>query len=132
MNVNDEELQDDLVNGRTPYADPMDIKAYRKILRALEKNPGFELRPGFAEKTVARLVAQQQANRSRDYFWFGAGIFFLIASAIATVLFTGFTLNFGFLNVMSDYKGLAIFGVLFIGLLNWLDKRLVIRKHARL
>lgn len=132
MNVNDEELQDDLVNGRTPYADPMDIKAYKKVFRVLEKSPGFELRPGFAEKTVARLVAQQQANPSRDYFWFGAGMFFLIASAIATVLFTGFTLNFGFLNVMSDYKGLAIFGVLFIGLLNWLDKRLVIRTHAGL
>lgn len=132
MKVNDEQLQDDLVNGRPPDADPMDIKTYKRVFRALEKNPGFELRPGFAEKTVARLVAQQQANGSRDYFWFGAGVFFLIASAIATVLLTGFTLNFGFLNVMADYKGLAIFGILFIGLLNWLDKRLIIRKHAGL
>src|SRR5688500_15140580 len=132
MNVNDEELQNELVNGRTPEADSMDIRAYKKVFRALEKSPGFALQPGFAEKTVARLVAQQQAKPSRDYFWFGAGIFFLIASAIATVLFTGFTLNFGFLNVMADYKGLAIFGILFVVFLNWLDKRLVVRKHAGL
>ena len=130
MKANDEALQNEFVNGRTPNADPMEIKAYQQVFRALEKKRTFELRPGFAERTAARLVAQQEASRSRDYFWFGAGIFFLIVAAIGTVLFTGFTLNFGFLNVMADYKGLAIFGILFIVFLNWLDKRLVIRKPA--
>lgn len=49
----------------------------------------------------------------------------------ATFLFLKFRLDFGFLNGMADYKGLALFGLVFIVFLNWLDKKLVRGKQFR-
>lgn len=130
MNANDEELQRDLENGRTPKGDDLDVRAYREVFQALKKEPGYNVSPDFAGKVVARIVAQHKANQARDYFWFGAGIFFLILSSVGTVLFVGFSLDFGFLSAMADYKGLAVFGVLFIVFLNQVDKWLVKGKQA--
>lgn len=125
MNADEERVQKDIESGRTPNGDGLEVKSYQEVFRALSKEPDYHVSPGFAEKVVARITAKQQANQSRDYWWFGAGIFFLVLAAIATVMFVGFTPDFGFLTVMSDYKGLAVFGVVFIVFLNWLDKRLI-------
>ena len=125
MSADEERIQKDIESGRTPNGDGLDVKSYQEVFRALAKEPNYNVSPSFAEKVVARVAARQQANQSRDYLWFGAGIFFLVLTAIATVMFVGFTPDFGFLTVMSDYKGLAVFGVVFIVFLNWLDKRLI-------
>lgn len=129
MSAYDEELQENVENSSVPKGDPMDVKAYQEVFRALKRDPGFELSDSFAEKVMARVISRQRESQARDYFWFGAGIFFLILSAVGTLLFTGFKLDFGFMNVMSDYKGLAIFAIAFITLLNWFDKKIVRRKQ---
>ena len=122
-------MQKNLESGETPQGDGLDIKAYEQVFRALKKEPAYQLSSRFAETVVAKVILKEHGRDSKDYFWFGAGIFFLLMAFIGTVLFTGFRLDFGFLSVMSDYSGLAIFGILFVLFLNWLDRRLVRRKH---
>ena len=125
MNDFEEELQKNIEKGRIPLGDDLDVRAYQEVFRALNKDPGYQLSSGFAEKVIWKVNEKQNRSLSRDYLWFFSGLlFFLLASAI-TLMFTNFRLDFGFLNVMSDYKGLAFFGVTFILFLNWLDKRLV-------
>ena len=130
MNLHEEEMQNQLENGRLPEGDNLDVRAYQEVFRALKKDPGYSLTSRFAERVAARIVARRQSMNSRDYFWFAAGISLLLLTSIATILMTGFRFNFGFLNAMSDYKGLVAFGIIFITLLNWLDKRMVRGRQA--
>ena len=73
------------------------------------------------------MALEKQHSRStfREYFWFGVGIFVMLIAFVATIVMTEFKLNMGFLNALSSYKGLIIFGIFFIGLLHWLDKKLI-------
>ena len=131
MNPYEEDLQGKIDRGEIPSERDMDVQAYRKVFRALKKDPGYELSADFASRVARQIQSEQPTRLSNDYFWFGAGLFFLAIAFLATVLFTGFKLDFGFLNVMSDYKGLAIFGIGFIVFLNWLDKRLIKQKQIQ-
>jgi hypothetical protein len=130
MNAYEEEIQKSLENGETPQGDELDVKAYRQVFRMLGKDPAYELPGDFASRVAARVNARQQARDSRDYLWFAAGIVFLAITSLATILFTGFRFDFGFLKAMSDYKGLAAFAIAFLVFLNWLDKRLVGGRRA--
>lgn len=130
MNMREEELQKSIEKGQIPDGDGLDVRAYRQVFRALEKDPDFALPERFAEGVIDRLAARRRSRDARDHFWFGAGIFFIALAFQVTVLFTGvrlpaFRLDLGFLNAMADYKGLALFGVLFILLLHWLDRKLI-------
>lgn len=130
MNTREEEIQKNFEKGQIPDVDSIDVKAYRQVFQALEKDPGYALPERFAEGVVSRLAARRQSRDSRDHLWFGAGIFFIALAFLATILFTGvrvsgFPFDLGFLNAMADYKGLALFGVLFILFLNWLDRKLI-------
>lgn len=129
MKTYEDELQGSIERGETPTGKEIDVKAYQKVFHALKKDPGYELPADFASRVALLVQSRQQGQLSKDYFWFGAGIFFLAIAFLATVLFTGFKLDFGFLNVMSDYKGLALFGIAFIVFLNWIDRRLIREKH---
>ena len=131
MNPYEEELQGKIERGETPTEKEMDVKAYQQIFHALKKDPGYELSADFASRIALQVQGRQQGKFSKDYFWFGAGIFFLATAFLATVLFTGFKFDFGFLNVMSDYKGLALFGIAFVVFLNYLDKRLIKEKQMQ-
>ena len=125
MNVSEEEIQKSLERGEVPKGDDADVRAYREVFRVLKKDPGYPLSDSFAASVVAMAKRSRQARDSRDYFWFAAGIFVLAIAALVTILYTGFRFDFGFLKAMSDYKGLAVFGLVFVIFLNWLDKRLV-------
>lgn len=129
MNPYEEEMQEKLERGQTPAGDGLDIKAYQAVFQALKKDPGYELRPDFAGRVAGRVMQSRKRGFSKDYLWFGSGIFFLIIALIGTILYTGFRFDLGFLKVMSDYKGLALFGIAFIVFLNWLDKKLVKEKQ---
>lgn len=128
MNSHEEELQKKVERGEASDVDGLDVKAYQQVFHALGKDPEYPLPPGFAHRVVANVLRKQESRYSKDYFWFGAGIFFLLVVFAGTVVFVGFRLDLGFLSVMSDYKGLAIFGVSFITLLHLLDRRLVRRQ----
>ena len=132
MNGNEEEIQKSLEQGGMPNGDELDVRAYRQIFRVLEKEPGFELPADFASRVITRVKARQQKRDSRDYIWFVVGLVFLVVVSLGTILFSGLRFDLGFLKAMSDYKGLAVFGVVFVVFLNWLDQRLVRGTQAQL
>ena len=120
MNANEEEIQKSLERGEMPNGDELDVRAYRQIFR------------DFAARIITRVKLRQQKRDSRDYFWFVAGLVFLAVASLTTILFSGLRFDLGFLKAMSDYKGLAVFGVAVVAFLNWLDKRLVRGRQAQL
>jgi hypothetical protein len=54
-----------------------------------------------------------------------AGIVLLIIVMIVAIAFTGFKISAGFLSGISAYKGLFVFGAIFILVLHWLDRKFV-------
>lgn len=128
MSPYEEELQNNIARGDTGGGDELDSKAYRQVFQAIEKDPGYALPSRFAESVVAKVIAKQKREQSRDYFWFFSGLFVLLIAAVVTIVVTEYRFDFGFLRSMADYKGLAAFGVIFVIFLNWLDKRLIREK----
>jgi hypothetical protein len=124
MNLEEEELQKRVEQGQEDRNIGMDARAYVEIFRALKKDPGYSLPVNFAER-VADKVFQKKSAVFSDAFWFGIGIFLLTVSLVVALFFTGFSVHFGFLEEMTNYKGLLVFGIVFVGFLNWLDKKLV-------
>lgn len=127
MNTNDEELQQRIESG--VEGDDRHSNAYRHIFRALEADPGTGLSVSFADKVVMIARGKQKQRKSRELVWIGVGAVLLLVALVTAVVMTGYKLNLGFLSGMSAYKGLALFGILFIGLLNWIDKRFVSQKQ---
>lgn len=128
MKDSEEELQNRIEGGGS--GEGMDARAYRHVFQALGKEPDYELPSDFAAKVANRISVREEKRLSSEYIWFAAGILLLAAAFIGTVVFIGFRLDFGFLNVMADYKGLVVFGAGFILLLNWIDKKLLSDKQS--
>ncbi len=126
MNRYEEELQRSLEAGKNPEGDELDVKAYQSVFNALNNEPEFTLSSNFADKVVGMAVKKQQSKSTfREYFWFGFGIFLMLIAFVVTILMTEFKLDMGFLNGLNSFKGVIIFGIFFIGLLHWLDKRFI-------
>jgi hypothetical protein len=123
MKDNEEELQNRIERGGSAHG--MDARAYRHVFQALGKELDYELPADFAAKVANRILVRDEKRLSSEYIWFAAGILCLAAAFIWTIVFIGFQLDFGFLNGMAAYKGLAIFGIVFIIGLNWLDRKLL-------
>lgn len=126
MNRYEEELQRNLEAGKNPEGDDLDVKAYQTVFDALKHEPEFTLSSSFADKVV-RIAVDKQNSKStfREYFWFGLGIFVMLIASVVAIFMTEFKFDMGFLNGLSSFKGLIIFGIFFIGLLHWLDKKLI-------
>ena len=122
MNHADEELQKRIENGQRVDLSP-DSKAYHKIFDALKKEP-YQLPSNFADKVV-NLIKVNNNSLSKDYFWFGLGLFSFIVAAIYAVSRTDFRINLGALKFISGYSGFLIFGLAFILLIQYLDKQFI-------
>lgn len=129
MNKHEEDLQKNIEAGEKPTGDDMDILAYREVFSRLQKEPDFYLPADFADVMVSRIVKKKKQDASRDFLWFGAGVFLLLIGFVTAALISGFKPDLGFLKNMSSYLGLFVFGVLFILLLNFLEKRIVPHKN---
>lgn len=130
MNRNEEELQKSVEAGHTVEGSLPDVVAYEKVFSALRELPEVSLSHNFADKIVARVIEKQKRSDARDLFWFGMGMFFLLVAFIGTIIYTGYRVSLGFLEEMSGYSGLFVFGVAFIILLNWIDKRILSSKRT--
>ena len=126
MKQYEEELQKRVEGGNPSGHDDAEIRAYQQVFQALKNEPEFELPASFADRVVKLAEAKQQArSTSREYFWLGIGLFFLLIAFVAAIALTQFKLDFGFLRGMSSYTGIFIFGIAFITLLNLMDKKLI-------
>ncbi len=126
MNRYEEELQGNLEAGKNPDGDELDVKAYQTVFNALKHEPEFTLSSSFADNVVGLAMKKQNSKSTfREYFWFGVGIFVMLIASVVAIFMTDFKFDMGFLNGLSSFKGLIIFGIFFIGLLHWLDKKLI-------
>jgi hypothetical protein len=128
MNM-EEELQRKIEAGELAQENDPDIRAYQHVFRSLQHEPHVNLRPDFTDRIVKQVVAKNKRAAVRDLVWLGAGIFFLVVGLIVAVLITGFIPDLGFLKNMSGYTGLFIFAAAFLGVLNWLDKKVVLHRN---
>ena len=129
MNHTDEDLQKQFNRGSFS-GDGIDAQAYQKIFDALKQEPGYSLPLDFADRVVSLVEAKEKAKEiSPDNLWFGFGLLsFLIALVVAFAL-TDFKLSVGIFRFFAGYPGLVAFGITFILLLQWLDKK-IFRQEA--
>ena len=100
------------------------------MFKALRTVPDTKLSREFPDKIVARVIEKKKRDALRDVFWLGSGIFCLVVAFVVAAAKTSFKLELGFLKDMLSYTGIFVFGVVFILLLGWLEKRLVLRCHT--
>ena len=122
MTTKDEELQNQIENTHAP-SNSVDAYSYKKVFDALKQEPDFHLPANFADEVVQKIEARKES--SSDFIWFGLGIFLFTIAAIVAIVLTDFKVSFGALKFISGYPGLFAFGVFFIALIQWLDKKLV-------
>lgn len=98
------------------------------MFSALSKEPGYALSTSFADRIVQK-VSEQKSESSWDFFWFGFGIFCLVAGLVASVVISiayfGFKPDLGFLKSMTDYKGILALAIILIGIFNYVEKRVI-------
>lgn len=124
--MSDEELQVHIERG--DLSNTRGANVYRLVFSALRNEPAFRLPATFAHRVVRRVTKAHQPYR--EMAWLLLGLFsFVIALGIAVYL-TGFTPGFGAFAFVSSYPGLFAFAVLFVGLLQWVDKRMIQRPIA--
>lgn len=130
MSTYEEELQKNVEEGKKPLGDELDIKAYESVFSALKSEPEFFLPSTFADQVINTVVRDQRKNTFREYFWFGVGVFLLLMAFVTSIVLTDFKISAGIFSGLSSYRGLLIFGIFFIGLLHWVDKRLMRGKQT--
>jgi hypothetical protein len=127
MNYKEEELQKNMEAGKPALGDDLDIRAYEAVFRVLKKDPSYKLSHNFSRDLIRRIQAEQAKDSSRDFIWFGIGLFFLVISFIVAIVislaFIGFKPSFGFLAEVSAYKGLILVGAALVILFNRLEKK---------
>jgi len=107
------------------------VVAYSNLFRVLAKTEDYSAPVHLADKIIKTLKKNQEKSLLRqDFFWLGTGILLLLTAGIYTVVHSEFKIDFGFLNAFV-YKGVLVFGICFIAVLNYIDRR-VARKDKRL
>ncbi len=123
----EDELQQQIEGGKRPEND--DETAYVHVFNALKKAPVVMPGAGLADRVLLRL--EDRAANKRSWIEWAlaafAGLSFLVG-LIVTVVLTNFKPDFGFLSALRDYAGLIVFGVVFIIIINIIDRQLVRRK----
>jgi hypothetical protein len=120
----EQELQNDIEKGLAGDH-TLDTKAYSLVFSALKKEPDYHVALPFADRIILFLEKKEE---KRDYWWMGVGIFLSVIALIVTLAITQTQWTAGVFTFLSGYSGLVVFGIAFILLLHWVDKR-VIKKH---
>lgn len=122
----EEELQHQIEKGLVN--DPTeDTRAYQRVFDALKKEPDFHVSLPFADRILVRIEKKEE---QRDYWWMATGIFLTVITLIVSLVLTSPHWNAGAFTFLSGYPGLVVFGISFILLLQWVDKK-VIKKQIR-
>jgi len=122
----EEELQHQIENGLVNESD--DARAYQRVFDALKKEPDFHVSLPFADRVLAIIEKKEE---QRDYWWMAAGIFLTVIALIVSLALTSAHWTAGVFTFLSGYPGLVVFGIAFILLLQWVDKK-VIKKQINL
>ncbi len=123
MTTRDEELQNKLLTGAADNS--VDGAAYKKVFKALSTEPAFNLSINFADKLIRQIENKEAKSAAHEMHWLAAGIFLLFMAAIVGAVLSGFKPGFGAFKFWASYPGLFVFGLAFILLIQWLDKKWV-------
>jgi hypothetical protein len=97
--------------------------------QALRKEPAFKLSVGFADRVLMQLEARRAQADARDWIWLGLGLLGFVIAAVVGIILSGFSPSLGALTFLSNHGSLLVFGIVFIVILQWIDRRFV-RKNA--
>ena len=122
MNRLEEELQSQIE--KQLNAEGIDASSYRKIFNTLKKEPTYSLPAAFSDDIIKR-IEMTRPSTSSDRLWFALGIAGFVVAALVTILLTGFKLSAGTFKFLSGYSGLLIFGIAFVLLLQFFDKKFI-------
>ncbi|MCW5911628.1 MAG: hypothetical protein KIT62_11160 [Cyclobacteriaceae bacterium] len=117
--MTDEELQKQVEAGLATSHE--DGEAYQHVFKALKKEPVFHVSLPFADRVLARIERKEE---QRDFRWLALGIFLSVIALIVSLALTN-AWTIGVFSFISGYPGLVIFGVAFVLLLQWLDRKFV-------
>lgn len=122
MKLTDEELQSQIEKGHA--VEGTDASSYKRVFSALMKEPSFVLPTNFSGDVIKRMaIARPEA--SKDNLLLGLGIFGFVLAAIITIVLTGFNPSAGAFKFLSGYSGLFIFGIMFVLILQYFDKKFI-------
>jgi sensor c-di-GMP phosphodiesterase-like protein len=121
MKKQDEELQNSIERGLV-HDETEDARAYRRVFEALKKEPDFQVPISFADRMIALIDKREE---KRDHWWLGAGIFLSLMAMIVAVTLTDADFSINAFKFFSGYRGLVFFGIAFILLLHWIDKKMI-------
>jgi hypothetical protein len=123
MTTKDEELQNKLLAGTAD--DSVDGIAYKKVFNVLSTEPDFNLPINFADKVIRQIESKEAKSTAHEMRWLAAGIFLLFIGAVVGAVLSGFKPSFGAFKFWASYPGLFVFGLAFILLIQWVDKKWV-------
>jgi len=123
----EEELQNQIELGLRTH-DSDDALAYQRVFNSLKKEPDFHVSLPFADRIIA-LVEKKEERK--DFWWIATGIFLTVIALIVALALTKVNWSAGAFTFVSEYYGLVLFGIAFILMLQWVDKK-VIRKQLNL
>ncbi len=116
----DEIIQKQIEEGKAPEG--LDGESYKVIFSALKKSPELKLPTNFAHRVAAMAPGQAKTFSWDKFFLIGGCISFFFALIYAiTSIHPKFSV--GVFSFISGYPGLIVFVVIFILLLNWIDKK---------
>ena len=120
MKNSDEIIQQQVETGHAPEGPEGD--SYKIVFSALKKNPEFKLPTNFAHRVAAMAPDRGKAFNWDKFFLISGCVsfFFALIYAIASI-HTKFSA--GVFSFISGYPGLIVFGIFFILVLNWIDKK---------
>lgn len=127
MKTQDEFIQEQIEKGNYDNHG-VDHRAYQIVFNGVSKKPSVTLSSGFSNSVLRRIQQlKEEKSLRKDFVWLGIGLFAFVIAAIISIIITGYKFNFGALRFISSNGGLFIFGTIFILVLQWIDKKLVIQ-----
>ena len=120
MNTPDEFIQKQIEEGVPTFG--TDADAYKVVFSSLKKETHLKLSADFANR-ISLLASPEKSFNWEKFLLISGGIGFF-AALIYAIVSVHATFSFGAFTFLSSYQGLLVFGVIFILILNWLDKRL--------
>jgi flagellar biogenesis protein FliO len=130
MNHKDEDLQEQFDRGDFS-GEEIDAQAYQKVFDALKHEPEYKLPVYFADRLVTLIESREREKEvSHDNFWLIIGLLSFVVAFVVAFTLTDFKLSAGAFQFLAGYPGLVLFGIAFILLLNWLDRKIIRKVEA--
>ena len=130
MSNEEEDLQEQFDRGDFS-SEGIDAQLYQKILDGLKREPEYTLPVYFADRLVTLIESKERGKEvSRDNLWLGLGLFSLVVALIVAFVITGFNASVGAFRFFEGYRGLIFFGISFVLLLHWVDKKILRQVEA--